>query len=263
MIVKGSFEWFFLCTVALFWLEQQQCGVLALSGVVSVKPDNDECYRFRTLPSWRKDIKSNPRYLWGNFEAINDEMYGSSGPVVVFLATDNMAKTVYQSPEVQSSGHFDVKLEAGKLYWFCISNRDKRDGFLDDDFTAGGPGGLDMGRSIGFSFDLVTSDQFDYGDAGVEVDPNVDETTKAHREAKERASVWLKTSGSLLQRLKDMKSHFNYLRIREADHRSVTEQTFTDVLSWTVWEAVTVTVVAVGQILFFRRYLERKNRVLG
>ncbi|KAL7578159.1 hypothetical protein ACA910_012600 [Epithemia clementina (nom. ined.)] len=247
---------FFLILGAGWWL-QEYGGVWALTGTVSVRTDHDECYRFRTPQSWEKDIKRNPRYLWGNFEVMDRDDESPTGPLGVFLASDNMKTILYQSPKGQSSGHFDVELEANKVYWFCISNRETVQSANEmDDFWEPS----NEPSNVGFTVEIVTADQFDYTDFGGAPILDADETSKAHREAKERASNWQRIGSSLTQRLKDMKNHFNYLRTREQHHRAVTEETFTAILAWSLAQAAVVATVALAQIFFFRRYLERKNR---
>lgn len=273
--MKRPLDWLFsFCIVVAALCLQQHDRVSALSATVTVNGNQDECYRFRTPTSWDKDRKRNPRYLWGNFELMNrDEAFATPGPFVVFLATDNMETILYRSPGRRShSGHFDVELEANRVYWFCIANRWinaktlNSGGEMDDiqEEEDGGDGPAYQSRTVGFSMDIVTADQFDYTDFGgienVLGDIGETEISKAHRDAKERSSKWQRIGSSLTQRLKDMKHHFNYMRTREQHHRSITEQTFTDILLWSLAQAAVVAVVALGQIFFFRRYLERKNR---
>ena len=253
--MKRRITWLFWISVALRLREH---GVLALSSVVEVESDQDECYRFRTPPSWKKDIKSNPRFMFGSYELMNHGETTSAGPLSVFLATDNMKERLYKSSEGESSGHFDVQLEADKVYWFCIANRVSASDDDDDDFQD-----HDHHISVGFSIELVTFLDTDFADSVGDNPADVDETTKAHQEAKDRAFNWLKVGSTLRQRLKELTHHFDYLRVREMKHRAVTERTFTDVLTWTVAEAATVALVALVQIFFFRIYLERRKTVLG
>uniref|UniRef100_A0A7S2YQA0 GOLD domain-containing protein n=1 Tax=Entomoneis paludosa TaxID=265537 RepID=A0A7S2YQA0_9STRA len=229
----------------------------AFSSVATVKPYHDECLLIRTSSEWKKDQKENPRYVWGHYELLSES--ADAKPLVVYISTYDMDKMLYKSKKAQASGHFDVRLEAGKRYWFCIVNHQGGHYAEDDDDYEDHPD--DKPRKVGFSLDMVTHDEFDYTDLGGNPIPQKGEKiSKAHEEAKERADHWMFVGRKLQMRLGAMKSHFDYLRVREADHRALTEKTFTDILTWTFAEAITVAFVAVGQIMYFRRFIERSRQ---
>eukprot|EP00527_Entomoneis_sp_CCMP2396_P001641 CAMPEP_0198147626 /NCGR_PEP_ID=MMETSP1443-20131203/36908_1 /TAXON_ID=186043 /ORGANISM="Entomoneis sp., Strain CCMP2396" /LENGTH=274 /DNA_ID=CAMNT_0043812035 /DNA_START=246 /DNA_END=1070 /DNA_ORIENTATION=+ len=255
------FQWTTLhfCLILSLWLCEY--GSHAFSAVVTVKPYNDECFMFRTPVEWKKDIKKNPRYVWGNFELISSSE--DKAPVHVYLATYDLESMLYRSRRGQTNGHFDVSLDAGKKFWFCIVNnlsvKKNDDDEPDEEEIA-----AKVPAKVGFSFDFVTHDEFDYseGDPLSDLAPD-DETTKAHDQAKKRSADWMKLGSSLQRKLSGMKKHFDYLRVREADHRDLTERTFSSILGWTAAEACTVTLVAIGQIMYLRRFIERSRQHYG
>jgi hypothetical protein len=49
------------------------------------------------------------------------------------------------------------------------------------------------------------------------------------------------------------------MRSREINHRNMAEKTFTDTLTWTLVELTALCIIAVTQVLYIRRYLEKKR----
>jgi hypothetical protein len=55
------------------------------------------------------------------------------------------------------------------------------------------------------------------------------------------------------------KDHYDYLRSREAVQRDLVEATLDRVVRWTVLEAVLLIGIAFGQVLFYRKFFEKKH----
>lgn len=248
--------WILLCSFL-------PCAVLlsnhvadALSSVVTLEPYHDSCFLIRTSDAWKNDEKKNPRYLWGQFELLSGFL--DAKPLVVYVATFDMATMLYKSNRAQAMGQFHVKLEGGKRYWFCIVNHQGGHRYVDDDDA---DEHIDeKARKVGFSVNMVTHQEMHAKNDATDPFKTDEENKKAHEEARIRADNWMGFGRKLQMKLGGMKSHFDYLRVREADHRALTEKTFSDILMWTAAEALTVAFVAVAQVMYFRRFVERARQ---
>ena len=66
-------------------------------------------------------------------------------------------------------------------------------------------------------------------------------------------------TNNLNENLWNLQARQDYMRTREAVHREVTEETFSELLTWTILEAVALVFVSFGQVLYFRRFLEKRR----
>ena len=64
---------------------------------------------------------------------------------------------------------------------------------------------------------------------------------------------------NLSKDISKLDTHYTFMRSREATHRAVVERTFTRLAAYTFFEGFVLIVVSVGQILYFRRFLERRR----
>ena len=60
----------------------------------------------------------------------------------------------------------------------------------------------------------------------------------------------------LTRSLGNLVNHNDYMRAREANHRSIAEKTFSKLLLWAILEGVVVILVAGAQIMYLRRFIE-------
>lgn len=56
-----------------------------------------------------------------------------------------------------------------------------------------------------------------------------------------------------------LQNHHLVMRAREEIHRGVVEQTFSDLLKWTLLEAAALVAVSLMQVMYFRRFLEKRR----
>jgi emp24/gp25L/p24 family/GOLD len=56
-----------------------------------------------------------------------------------------------------------------------------------------------------------------------------------------------------------LKDHYDYLRSREEVQRNLVEATLDRVVRWTLLEAVLLIGIASTQVLYFRRFFEKKH----
>ena len=238
-------------------------GAHALTTVISVKLYGEECFSFLTGKDWEKDIKANPRYIYGGYELLSHSS-DEAPPIQVYIAPHDFDRFLYKSKRTQAEGQFDIKIESNQKYWFCVSNNPRRKMKDDDDEyeISESDDEEDLTAKIGFDLELVTHDDFDYvDDKGNPLPKRFDSgISEAHAKAKEKSEEWYDLSGRLERKINSMKKHFDHLRVSEMDHRAVTEKSFSSVMTWTLAEALTVTAVALGQIFYFRRYIESKRQ---
>jgi hypothetical protein len=57
----------------------------------------------------------------------------------------------------------------------------------------------------------------------------------------------------------NFKSHYDYMRMREGQHREVVEAAFTKLLVWSFVEATFVILASLTQIVYMRRFVERRR----
>jgi emp24/gp25L/p24 family/GOLD len=76
-------------------------------------------------------------------------------------------------------------------------------------------------------------------------------------------SSWQSQAIMLEDVMTHLKDHQDYMRQREINHRNMAEKTFTDTLTFTLVEVTALCCIAVAQVLYIRRYLEKKQRIYG
>jgi emp24/gp25L/p24 family/GOLD len=207
-----------------------------MSFIVEMDPYEEECYLIRTPK------EPTLRLLTGDFELIA-EMGGtiSAEPLLVYIMEANEKEKILWRSSGKQSSNFRVGLKGGSLpYWLCVQNSShapdaKADEVEHPDHKR---------RMVGFSFTLT-----DFG----EQKPSPVIFTKEHH------YEWIEKSQLVLEELMSLVHHHDYLRMRESQHRQVVEATFGAVLFWTVAEATLVILLAVGQVMYFRNFLERKR----
>ena len=225
---------------------------------VIVNDGTEECFVTKTP-------KEGGRYIVsGNYDLLDDGV--SSGPLSVALYNHKM-KPVYQSRFGRSEDTFSVVSAAGEQFMLCIKNGfglhkgrlARSDGEMDDDDETGGRDGLD--RTVGWALRVRSVDahaqwmrEKDGKTAG-----DADNSNKEKSESEKKAEALLELGGDLIDALENMADHQSYLREREAAHRALAEETFSAVLFWTVVEALVLASVAGGQILYLRRFIEKRR----
>lgn len=149
-----------------------------------------------------------------------------SDPLVVSIIEEE-GHTVYKEKGIESDA-FAVELASKKGYWICIENH-SHDVEFEDDET----------RKVGFSYD-------------VDIKSDNENTVNA------RSKDWQQHSHKLMQELHGVQEQLAYLKVRERDHRQVTERNFTSVLWWTLLELAMVILAAMGQVWYLKRFVESK-----
>jgi hypothetical protein len=68
-------------------------------------------------------------------------------------------------------------------------------------------------------------------------------------------------SRDLTRQIKNLYNHHTYMRTREAKHREVVEQTFSQLMIWIILEVCAVVLIAAGQVSSFTSLPSHLGRV--
>lgn len=198
------------------------------SYAVTVPAKDEACFDL-TSPPGRAGI------LYGNYDHLDDEL--SSDPVSVVLIDSEKQHVLYRSKRRSSEGEFKVEIKADQKVTLCIQNGIVTAGRGRKTPSDRNHDGED--RTIGFSFSV--------------------EPKNEAMEIKTKNDKILETALDLTRELRNLYNHHEYMRTRESKHRELVEMTFSQLMKWVILEGVTVIVIAGGQILYFRRFLERRR----
>lgn len=232
MVLQRLGPFGYACLVTFLLLTPTQARLV----LGPIPPNDEECLLIRTS-SW-KDPHTHPRILYGGYELVEGP---NADPLSVFVM-DVHDKVLYQSDAGRERDNFHLPIQPLSKYWLCVQNAvDWREGEEEEPQHPD-----ELPRTVGLSY---------YVKAPTIVQKTDGDMDKKHNE-------WMGRAQALSLTLQNLVDHQAYMRLREASHREVTEQTFTDVLLWTLAEAAVVCIVAAGQILYFRKYLEKKESYL-
>jgi hypothetical protein len=193
---------------------------------------DEACFVVRT--------SGKPRLLTGNYAMLDPLL--SAEPLLVYIMEEE--KVVWHSKPNSPFDAFHVTMLVGLKYWLCLQNTSHGPLHEGDE-----PDHMDeLPRKVGFNYRISA-------DPSKMQIPKIGEGLGLDQKTED----WIDVSSDINDDLKDYYDHFDYAKRREADHRTMVEQTFTDIFTWTVLEAGMVIMSAVGQVFFYRRYLEKKR----
>lgn len=199
----------------------------SLSYIVELKPHDEDCIQIRPGTN-------SQRQLDGSYEHL------TPGPAELLVLENYDVIMRFQS----SRDQFSIPLKPSRRYSVCAQSTQP----LADDGRVATPLLLldpSATQSIAISLQMSKQQQPQQQRLIVDVDTHT--------------LVWNSKSRNVAQGLQSLVQHHQFIKMREADHRNVTEGTFAAILLWTLIEAAMVLTVAVGQVLIFQRYLERKR----
>jgi emp24/gp25L/p24 family/GOLD len=212
--------------------------------VLTVPPLEEECFIIRSHAQ-RKST------LTGNFDLLDDTL--PSEPVTVVILDTKTQRMRYRSPRLATEGTFTIQLDASQRMALCVQNG-VRKSYLHR------PGGYHHRRPN--ANDVEDSSKppphIDGFDRSVGLEWQVEARNEA-LELQSQTSKLFNGAMGLKQRLRDLMSHQEYIKAREGKHRKVTEQTFSQLLVWVIIEALLLILMAIGQVLYFRRFLEKRR----
>lgn len=200
---------------------------------VNIEPYEESCFVVRTNGP-------TSRLLTGNYELLDAQL--SAEPLLVYIMEDETV--VWHSKPNTPFDTFQAIMKEGHKYWLCLQNTSHSP--LAAAKGEEEPDHLDeKTRRVGFNY-------------RVNKDPSKPPKIGEHW-SDEKTEDWLDVATDLEEDLHDYYDHFDYVKKRESDHRTIVEQTFSDIMTWTLLEAAVVVLSAAGQVFFYRRYLEKKH----
>lgn len=75
----------------------------------------------------------------------------------------------------------------------------------------------------------------------------------------ERALNLVQSAGELQDEWETLLDHYGFLHTREAHHKVLTSQTLGRVIRWTFVEGLLLTLIALGQVLYLRKFMETRR----
>lgn len=204
--------------------------------VLNIAPYEEECFLIRTH-NWKK---GQVRLLQGHYHIISDPSDRTPDAVHVFVM-DEHEKVYFQSTTGKISDVYQVAVGPNQKYWICIQNDAWHHYGLKEMDQSKHPD--DKDREVGFGYRIQTmvkkaSDVIDLD---------------------QHSTTWSQIAADLHLSTEHLMEHYQYMRIKEARHREVVEKTFSDIFLGSVAEAVMTLVVALGQVFYLRRFLEKKR----
>lgn len=171
----------------------------------------------------------------GNYDLLNDEADEDILEVTLELASEPHT-VLWKSDKEESEETFSISVKGSTHCEMCFYLDDK----VDDDKVNNG------GLPIGFNLRVHPAVERTLPEG--EVGPDARRAIELVQQVDDIVVSW--------QTLLD---HFDFLRNREAQHTVLTSQILSRVMSWTVIEAILVIGMAVGQVLYWRKFFEQRR----
>ena len=191
-----------------------------------VESGEEECFTIRAPSNFESTIN-------GNYEALDDEL--SPDPIAVVLYNSKQTP-IWRSAPKASEGTFSIPHASGK-FELCIQNGKAG----SDDYVAEKDG---VDREVGFAFRVILPQR------ALEDAAGPDDRLTANL---------ISMSDVLMEGLRTMSDHQEYMRGRENRHTTLAELTFHRIVQWTVLEAVVLIIISFGQVLYLKKFFEQKR----
>ncbi|KAG7343876.1 emp24/gp25L/p24 family protein [Nitzschia inconspicua] len=218
--------------LAVFLLFSALWTVTQSAYIVSIPAKDEECYYIVTPPG-----STYGATLHGNFDLLDDSV--SPDPLSVIVLDYEQEHVLFRSRRRAREGIFQVSLKPDQHVYLCLQN-----GLV----TASGgrkatPERNHDGqvRTVGFQFTV--------------------QAKNAAQELMTQNERMIQSTEDLAREIGNLKNHHEFMRTREAKHREVVEQTFSQLMRWLLLEVSTVIFIAGAQIMYFRRFLERRRYI--
>jgi hypothetical protein len=232
--------------------------VAAIPMMIQIEPYDDECFLLK-VPSSPKPMA---KILTGSYEMYDEvsDMRVSAAPLLAYIMevprknsnrnnpNENSnqliaEKIVWRSIPNESRGSFRVPISSIKRgYWLCFQNSNHS----PDNPNPEQEHPDHIIRTIGLDY---------------KVDPIIPDVKPSPLlVSTDHTDEWRDKSEMVQSEMRQLMTHRDYMHMREADHRRLVEYTFDDIMSWTIIETTAVVLVAVCQVFYFRRFVEKKQR---
>jgi len=196
------------------------------SYAISIDPGSEECYIFLT-PS---DVGSTST-ISGSFEVLHDDV--DSYELAVKIANLDTHESMHEVPSGTQEGDFKLEhLKASSKFSICFQNQASPDDDEND---------FDVGFNVRFHEPVRTLDDGESGPDG------------------ERASQLIEKASEVHQDWEILQDHFEFLRNREGIHYSMNDEIMTRLTRWTEIEALLVIIMAVGQVMYWKKFFEKRR----
>lgn len=148
---------------------------------------------------------------------------------------DEPHTTLWKSSDGDSEGKFAVDLDAKKRVELCMELvTDVEDDQVEEE-----------GLPVGFNL-YLTSVEHSLPEG--EIGPDA-----------QRALDLVQQATSIHLDYRSLLDHFDFLRNREAAHSALTASILSRVMTWTVIEAFLVISMAIGQVVYWRKFFEQRR----
>lgn len=203
-------------------------GISLCNAVYTVKvaAKDEECFYISAPQKGGK--------LLGDFDLLDDNK--KPGSLSVVITDTKNERVLFRSRRGSKDGSFTVPLNAGQKVNLCVQN-----GIA----TSGGNRKMPQSRHDGQPRTVGLNFNFEPANEALELHNQNNKNVRA--------------SWNLSKDIGKLDTHYTFMRSREAKHRSVVERTFSRLMGYTILEGFVLLVVSVGQILYFRRFLERRR----
>ena len=166
--------------------------------------------------------KEQRMMISGTYDILDDL---NADPVKLVILSEEL-HILWKSPMGASQGSYSLQQPGAARLYVCVQNG------MDDNAGQPARGQVQESRRVGLQ---------------VRVRPAAATSSVAGAVADLQNKLW------------NLKDHHDYMRAREAVHRHVTEETFSQVMRWNLAEAVCVVIISLTQVMYFRRFFEKKR----
>jgi hypothetical protein len=157
----------------------------------------------------------------------------SADPIGARLENDE--KVLWSSKPGDSEGTFEYTAESeARKYRFCLENGKH---LVSKD---------NLDRTVGWAVRVRNKAPRALEDSEAGPDPK-------------RAQQLVQWASNLQEEWETLLDHYSFLRTREATHKVLTDQIMGRLIRWTIFEGVTLALIAGAQILYLRKFMETRR----
>lgn len=139
-------------------------------------------------------------------------------------------KLLYKSTPGEREGIFELHVDKGGRFTFCLSNQGDEE---------------DLDRTVGFALRVRA--------------PSRSLQDMVEGPDGEKALELIEWAEELTEEWDTLLDHYDYLREREAVQEELSNKIFQRVMKWTVVEALLLITIASAQVLYFRKFFEKRS----
>lgn len=173
----------------------------------------------------------NPFFVRGSFEILHDDV--DSYELAVRVVNLDTGEAIHDIPSGTQEGDFTIRdIKAASKYSICFQNNESTDDEENE---------FDLGFNVRFHNEARTLEEGELGPDG------------------ERASKLAEKAAAIHEDWYTLQDHFEYLRNREGIHYGMNNEIMTRLSRWTYIEALLVIGMAVGQVMYWKKFFEKRR----